>query len=170
MHTELSLPGAFLLLMNTLMMKSTPYFFQSCLTIFRKLSNIAMPQAVTRDSRGTVFGQPLRLERDGMEELMMPGCVSIANCHEHTAGEVPHCISTGAVGRQTGCPMNCRQLVQQHQVDDSKVCDEVALEKYVQIERQSWTHAPSDNAAENCERIEIRRTEDVRVCLNRQQS
>ena len=28
-----------------------------------------MPQAVTQDSRGTVFGQPLSLESDGMEEL-----------------------------------------------------------------------------------------------------
>ena len=84
--------------------------------VFRRnaYSNITVPCAVTRDSRGTVFSQPLRLESDGMEELMMPGRVSIANCHEHTAG----CISTRAVGRQTGCRMNCRQPVQQYQVDD----------------------------------------------------
>ena len=27
-----------------------------------------MPQAVTRDSRGSVFGQPLRLESDGVDD------------------------------------------------------------------------------------------------------
>ena len=48
-----------------------------------------MTQAITRDNRGTVFGRTLGLESDGMEEPMMPGCVSIANCHEHTAGEGP---------------------------------------------------------------------------------
>ena len=58
-----------------------------------------MPQAVT-DSRGTLFDQPLRLESDGMEEPMIPGCVSIANCHEHTAGEVPFLLelSKGMLG------------------------------------------------------------------------
>ena len=70
------------------------------------LTNIAMTQAVTWDSRGTVFGQPLKLECDAMEDLMMPGCVSIANCHEHTAGDVPHCMM------QTGCRMICRRSVQ----------------------------------------------------------
>ena len=73
-------------------------------------TNIAMTQAVTWDSRGTVYGQPLKLEIDTMEDLMMPGCVSIANCHEHTAGEVPHCMM------QTGCRMICRRSVQQYQV------------------------------------------------------
>ena len=34
-----------------------------------------------------------------------------------------------------------------------KVCDEVLLEQCVPIDRQSWTPAPSANAAENCERI-----------------
>ena len=57
--------------------------------VFRRKanSNITVPWAVNRDSRGTVFGQPLRLESDGTEELMMPGCVSIANCQEHTADQ-----------------------------------------------------------------------------------
>ena len=73
-------------------------------------TNIAMTQAVTWDSRGTVYGQPLKLESDTMEDLMMPGCVSTANCHEHTAGEVPHCMM------QTGCRMICRRSVQQYQV------------------------------------------------------
>ena len=81
-------------------------------------AEVAMTQAVTRDNRGTVFGRTLGLESDGMEEPMMPGCVSIANCHEHTAGEGPHCISIRAVERQTGCRKNCRQSVQQYQVDD----------------------------------------------------
>ena len=36
------------------------------------------------------------------KELNIPGCVSIADSHEHTAGEVPHPISSRAVGRPTG--------------------------------------------------------------------
>ena len=65
------------------------------------------PRLSLGDSRGTVFSQPLKLERDAMEDLMMPGCISIANCHERTAGDVPHCMT------QTRCRMICRRSVQQ---------------------------------------------------------
>ena len=42
---------------------------------------MTVPQAVA----GTVVGRALRLESDGMEELRMPGCVSIADRHETSA-------------------------------------------------------------------------------------
>ena len=46
----------------------------------------------------------LVLESDGTEKLRMPGvcvCVSNADSHEHTAGEVPYLISSRAAGRST---------------------------------------------------------------------
>ena len=35
--------------------------------------------------RTFLFGRTLGLESDGIEELRMPECVSIADCDEHTA-------------------------------------------------------------------------------------
>ena len=53
-------------------------------------------------NRGTVFGLTQNFESDGTNELRRPGCASIADSLEHTAGEVPHRISSKAVGRPTG--------------------------------------------------------------------
>ena len=105
-----------------------------------------MPQAVTRESRGTVFGQPLRLESDGMEELGMPGCLRIANrdeqpelsvlsirtlagfesernagvfrCKRRAASVFKGKCGLGLERTEDARRMNCRQPVQQYQVDD----------------------------------------------------
>ena len=42
------------------------------------------------------------LQVAALKKLRMPRCVRTADIHEHTAGEVPHRISTRAVGRPTG--------------------------------------------------------------------
>ena len=59
-------------------------------TVFRRNTNlnITVPWAVTRDSRGTVFGQPLRRNNCGCQG------VSIDNCHEHTVEVVPATFHT----------------------------------------------------------------------------
>ena len=58
-------------------------------------------------NRGTVFGLTQNFESDGTNELRRPGCASIADSLEHTAGEAPHRISSKAVGRPKGCWVNC---------------------------------------------------------------
>ena len=69
--------------MNTLLVQSTPYFFQSCRKAHWVLDDVSAGKPYR-----TVLGQTPGLESDGPEELRVSGCICITNGHEHTAGEV----------------------------------------------------------------------------------
>ena len=53
------------------------------------------------DPRGASTDNSMQVSRWASKELRMLWCVSIADSHEHAAGEVPHLISSRAVGRPT---------------------------------------------------------------------
>ena len=60
-------------------------------TVFRRNTKFEHHRDVGRNS-----GQPWHCLRStaGAEQLRMPGCVSIDNCHEHTVEVVPATLHT----------------------------------------------------------------------------
>ena len=69
-----------------------------------------------------------RVSRWDSKELRVVGCVSIAKSHEHTAGEIPHLISSGAVGMHPVCWMMFPQHLQHIRwvTGDHRVLEKVA--------------------------------------------
>ena len=66
------------------------------------LSVRTVPGLERSDPRGASTDNSMRVSRWASKELRTPWRVSIADSHEHAAGEVPHLISSRAVGRPTG--------------------------------------------------------------------
>ena len=84
-------------------------------------SEVLVPEA--RQFEHFVPSHCLRVKRrnskvKALKKLRMPEIVSDADCHEHTAGEVPHLNFFQSCQKANWCGMICERPFQQHQVDD----------------------------------------------------